>query len=138
MVNSDREKYLGDLVDKTGRIRATIEERKNKGCALVAEIMAILDEIPLGSHKMEIGLHLRQAMIINGIFYNSEVWHAISEEEIRMLEMVDEHLLRSIVKGHSKTPLEFLYLEVGAMPIRFILSSRRILYLQTILQRPEN
>ena len=120
MVNSDREKYLGDLVDKTGRIRATIEERKTKGCALVAEIMAILDEIPLGSHKMEIGLHLRQAMLINGILYNSEVWHAISEEEIRMLEMVDEHLLRSIVKGHSKTPLEFLYLEVGAMPIRFI------------------
>ena len=27
MVNYDREKYLGDLVDKTGRIRATIEER---------------------------------------------------------------------------------------------------------------
>ena len=72
-----------------------------------------------------------------GILYNSEVWHSISGEEIRMLEMVDEHLLRLLVKGHSKTPLEFLYLEVGAIPIRFIISSRRILYLQTILQRPD-
>ena len=54
-----------------------------------------------------------------------------------MRERVDEHLLRSLVKGHSKLPLEFLYLEAGAMPIKYILKCRRILYLQTILQRPE-
>ena len=65
MEDSDREKYLGDMVDKTGKTRATVENRKAKGYALVAEIMAILDEIPLGSHKMEIGLHLRQAMLLN-------------------------------------------------------------------------
>ena len=29
-----REKYLGDIVDKTGQIRATIEDRKTKGYAL--------------------------------------------------------------------------------------------------------
>ena len=84
---------------------------------------------------MEIGLHLRQAMLVNGMLYNSEVWHSISEEEIRMLESVDEYLLRAIVKGHSKTSLEFLYLETGALPIRFIISSRRIMYLQTLLKR---
>ena len=33
-----------------------------------------------------------------------------------MLESVDEHLLRSLVKAHSKTPLEFLYLEAGEVP----------------------
>ena len=84
---------------------------------------------------MEIGLHLRQAMLINGMLYNSEAWHAISEEELRMLETVDEHLLRSLVNGHSKTSLEFLYLEAGAITIRFIISSRRLMFLQTILKR---
>ena len=54
-----------------------------------------------------------------------------------MLEKVDEHLLRLLVKGHSKLPKEFLYLEAVAIPIRFIISSRRLLYLQTILKRPE-
>ena len=136
MDNSDKEKYLGDVVDKSGKIRATIEDRKSKGHALVAEINAILEEIPLGQHKMEIGLHLRQAMLLNGMLYNSEVWHSITEQEIRLLETVDEHLLRSMVKGHSKTPLEFLYLETGALPIRFIIGCRRIMYLQTILKRP--
>jgi hypothetical protein len=51
---------------------------------------------------------------------------------------VDEHLLRALVRGHAKTPLEFLYLEAGAIPIRFILSSRRLIYHQTILKREEN
>ena len=84
---------------------------------------------------MEIGLKLRQAMLLNGMLYNSEAWHAITETEIRLLETVDEQLLRSLVKGHAKTPLEFLYLEAGTTTIRFILSSRRLTYHQTILKR---
>ena len=137
MTDSNREKYLGDIVDKTGKIRATVEERQKRGYAAVAEILAILEEIPLGEHKMEIGLQLRQAMLLNGMLFNSEVWHSISDYEIGMLEKVDEHLLRALVQGHSKLPIEFLYLEAGAMPIRFIISCRRLLYHQTILKRPE-
>jgi hypothetical protein len=97
-----------------------------------------LRRFPLGNYKMEIGLELRQAMLLNGMLYNSEVCHSISENEIRMPEMVDEYFLRSMVKGHSKTPLEFLYLEAGALPIRFIISSRRLKYLHTLLKRPEH
>jgi hypothetical protein len=137
MTDSNREKYLGDIVDKSGKIRATIEERQNKGYAAVAEILAIIEEIPLGKHKMEIGLQLRQAMLLNGMLFNSEAWHSISEHELKMLEKVDEHLLRSLVQGHAKLPIEFLYLEAGAMPMRFIIACRRILYQQTILKRPE-
>ena len=59
----------------------------------------------------------------------------MSETEIKILETVDEHLLRSLVKGHSKTPIEFLYLEAGAIPIRYIISSRRLIYHQCILKR---
>ena len=55
-----------------------------------------------------------------------------------MMEKVDEHLLRSLVKGYSKSPLEFLFLEAGSTPIRFLISCRRILYLQTILHRPDH
>ena len=80
---------------------------------------------------------LRQAMLLNGILYNSEAWHSLSEKEVKMLEAVDEHLLRSLVKGHSKVPLEFLFLETGAIPIRFLVSSRRMNFLQTILKRED-
>ena len=61
----------------------------------------------------------------------------MTETEVRKLEVVDEHPLRSLVKGQAKTPLEFLYLEAGAIPIRYLIACRRLLYHQTILQRDE-
>ena len=135
MNDAIKEKYLGDIVHENGKVKHTIEDRRNKGFAIVSEILAILNDIPLGKYKMEVGLKLRQAMLINGILFNSEVWHDVTEKDLRMLETVDEHLLRSLVKGHSKIPLEFLYLEAGALPVRFIISTRRMIYLQTLMRR---
>ena len=66
-------------------------------------------------------------MLVNESLYNSEAWHSVSME--------DEALLRYLLDCHSKVPLEFLYLESGAIPVRFILSGRRINYLKTILNR---
>ena len=138
MDDTTKSKYLGDVLDKTGKVRANIEERRAKGFAIVNEILAIVEEIPLGRYRMEIGLNLRQAMLINGILYNSEAWHDINEKEIKRLEEVDEHLLRSLVNGHAKTPLEFIYLETGSLPLRFIISSRRMCFLQIILRRKDS
>ena len=137
MDNTNQEKYLGDLVNNSGTIRDTIEERRSKGFGIVAEITAILEEVPLGRYKLEIGLKLRQAMLLNAILFNSEAMHSVSEVEIKRLEAVDEHLLRTLVKSHAKTPLEFLYMEAGATPIRFIISSRRLIYHQVILKRDD-
>ena len=135
MKNSNEQKYLGDLICSSGSVRNNVESRRNKGFGIVNEIISILEEIPLGRFKFEIGLILRQAMLLNGVLFNSEVWHNLSEIEIRMLEKVDETLLRAFVKAHSKTPLEFLYLEAGVIPIRFIIASRRLIYHQVILKR---
>ena len=137
MEDSNQEKYLGDTVNSSGKIRVTIEERKSKALAIVSEILAILEDIPLGKYKMEIGLKLRQAMLLNGVLYNSEAWHGVTDSDIKLIETIDEYLLRSLVNGHSKTPIEFLYLEAGAVPIRFLISSRRMIYLQTILKRDD-
>jgi hypothetical protein len=133
MKNSLKEKYLGDYICNKGTTKATIEERKAKGYAAVAEILAILRDIPLGQHKLEIGLKLRQAMFINGVLFNSEAWHDVMEEDMKALEAIDEHLLRSLVKGHAKAPLEFLYLESGTMAILHIVSNpiQSNIYFQT-------
>ena len=135
MKQSKREKYLGDLVDITGKLRPNIEARQAKGFGIVNNILAIINEIPLGHWRVEAGLRLRQAMLINGCLFNSEAWHGVRESDIRILEKVDESLLRGIMKSHSKIPLEALYLETGSLPVRFILTSRRLMYLHSILQK---
>ena len=133
----DKEKYLGDVIDKSGTIQATIDQRKAKGDGIVAEIISIINEIPLGEHKVQVALKLRDAMLINGILYNSEAWHGVTSAQIAKLEAVDESLLRSILKAHSKTAKEFLYLETGTIPLRWIVAQRRIHYLKHILSRED-
>ena len=120
MKNSNKEKYLGDYVDSSGKIKATIQDRISKGYGILSEIRAIINEVPLGRYKLEIGLQLREAMLINGLLYNSEAWHSVTDQDISGLEKIDEALLRFLVGSHAKTPLEILYLESGAIPIRFI------------------
>ena len=53
------------------------------------------------------------------------------------LEQIDEALLRGILKTHSKTAKEFLYLETGCTPIRYILAQRRSNYLKHILSKSD-
>ena len=102
---------------------------------MVSQIISILEEIPLGRYKVEIGLILRKVMLLGCMLFNSEVWHCLNGKHIRDLEKVDEYLIRKILSAHSKTPIEILYLETGTIPIRFIISLRRLLYLHTLLKR---
>ena len=105
---------------------------------MTSQIMAILEEIPLGRYKTEIGLLLRKVMLINCMLFNSEVWNCVNEKHMKDLEKIDENLLRRLLGAHSKTPLEILYLETGSLPIKFIISLRRLLYLHTIVNRNDD
>ena len=62
MKDSKQEKYLGEIVHCNGKVKQTLEDRKARAIAIVAEIKAILEDIPLGIYKLDIGLKLRQAM----------------------------------------------------------------------------
>ena len=82
MQNSNQETYLGDLIDKSGKSRPNIEKRRSKGYGITANILAIINEIPLAHWKIESGLRLRQAMLINGMLFNSEAWQGIEDKDI--------------------------------------------------------
>ena len=112
---------------KSGKIRPNIEARKAKGFGIISNIMAIVNEVPLGHWKTEAGLKLRQAMLVNGCLFNSEAWHGVTQNNIVILEKVDEALLRGLLNAHSKIPLEALFLETCSIPIRYIVSSRRLM-----------
>ena len=51
-----------------------MKERKQRGNAIISEMKAILQGIPLGKRKTQIVLTLRQAWFLYGWFSNSEVW----------------------------------------------------------------
>jgi hypothetical protein len=137
MHEATQETYLGDVIHKTGSCQPNIKARIAKGFGRVRTILTMLKESPLGWSRIKAGILLRQAMLINGMMFNSESWHGISQKQVEEFEQVDEALLRGLVDGHAKLPLAALYLELGQVPLRFILASRRILYLHTILSRDD-
>ena len=138
MKEAQQVKYLGDIVHENGKSKATIVERVNRAYGICAQIFSLLNDIPLGSFRVRIGLELRQSWLINGILFNSEVWHSLSESDIGQSVEVDKYLLKGLLSAHDKTPVEHLYLETAALPIDFILTSRRLIYLKQILDREEN
>ena len=104
----------------------------------MTQILAILSEVPFGKYEIEAGLLMRNSMFLNGILTNSEVRYGLNNEYIEGLERIDEYLLRHIFKTGSKAPRESLYLESGAIPIRYVIKSRRLNYLHHIMTRSDN
>ena len=135
-VNSD--KYLGDVISSDCKNNMNIDKKVAKGMGIVAQIMALLSEVSLGSHYHEIDLILRESLFINGIFTNLEVSYGLTKQQIERMEEVDKILLRKILKAHSKTPIESLFLETGTLPLSYIIKYRRLMYLHHILTRNQN
>ena len=51
-------KYLGDQVNSTGSVKATIEERRGKAFGISAEILSIANSVPLGQWRVKSGIML--------------------------------------------------------------------------------
>ena len=138
MHKSDEESYLGDQVSAAANNVKTLSRRRAKGYGIISNIMYVIEAIPNGTKKTKVGLELRQAWFLNSVLLNMETWHNLQEKDLKELKKLDQYLLRKIIGAHSKVPIEFLFLETGALPIDFILKSRRINYLHTILNRNKN
>ena len=81
---------------------------------------------------------LHMSIFINGTLTNMETWPKCSEARLNKLENIEQNFMRKILKAHSKTPIEALYLELGIIPLRYNLMTRRILYLHEIMNRDDD
>ena len=59
----------------------------------------------------------------------------MSEQQIEHLVDIDTYLLSGLLGSHEKVPLEHLYLELAALPLKYDLSARQMIYLQTLFKR---
>ena len=95
--------------------------------------MNLMEMVNFGDHYFEIGMLLRESMLINGILTNSEVWYNLLKVEIKELEDIDKLLLRRLLQVPESTPGEAYFLELGILPIEVIIKARRINYLYYLL-----
>jgi hypothetical protein len=129
---------LGDLISADGTNTKNIKARKDKGFGIVDQIISMLTDICFGPHFFQVALVLRSSLFINSILLNSEVWYGLSKTDIENFETVDNSLLKRILEAPCTTPTPMLFLELGCIPIRYIIISRRIMYLQYLLKQKED
>ena len=127
--------YLGDILQANGKVDQNIELRKNRGWIAINQIIMKLNELCLGKWFYEASMVLRNSLLLSTLLTNTESWYSLMPKNVSDLEQVDEALLRKIMEAPAKTPVEALYLELGATPIRYLLMMRRILYLHHILHQ---
>ena len=129
-----RERYLGDVIDSKGKMNSNIEQRVEKGHVKIKQIMGYLDDICFGKYHFVVAKMLRESLFLSCVLLNSEAWYSIDKKSIEELEKVDNILLKKMFEIPSSTPAAFLHLELGTLPIRFVIMTRRLLFLQYILQ----
>ena len=112
---------------------SNINARKFRGITIVNQICSLLHSIYFGSYVFEVAMTMRNSFLISSMLTNSSVWYNVTMKQIVTLEQVDEQLLRCILSAPKCTPVPMFYLETGSVPLRFILVSRRVLFLHYIL-----
>ena len=123
---------------KSTKVTANLAARLAKAVASFSVIRAILEDIPLGTYRTQVGLELRMALFVNSVLFNCETWHSLTESDLKNLKLIDHQLLRYICSAQAKTPLEFLFLETGSLSLSHIISSRRMNYLFEIITRADS
>ena len=138
MLKSEKEKYLGNILTSNGKINENISTRCNKSIGLINEIMSTLNEVSFGYHYFEIGILFRNSKLINGMLCSIEALYGLNITLVEKLEKCDNDFFRRLFKSGAGTPVESFYLATNTLPIRHIITGRRLMFLWSILNKSES
>ena len=128
----DSMKYLGDIIQNTGKIDELIKERKNHIAGITAELVTIMAQI---NSPQEIHDTIRyvRGIIIPKLLANSETWNNISNKNIEDLETTQSKAIKRLLRIPYTTPSKGLLNELGLLSIENEIIKKKIIYLHHIL-----
>ena len=124
MEETEEEKYLGVLISNDGRNLKNIKARVARGIGIVKRILTILDTIPFGKHYFEVGMLLRDSLLISSILYNAEAFYNLTDAELNLIETVDLMFLRQLMNVPKTTPKEMFFLKLGCAPLQQVITEK--------------
>ena len=130
-------KYLGDIASDSVGFDETIKARQAKAIGIRSQINSILKGVSLGHFFFQVAFILRESLFLNGILTNIETFSPMRQKDLNVLNRCDTDLLKQLFNLKSFT-YELLYFESGKLPIQFIISQRRFMYLWHIVTRQKS
>ena len=115
-----------------------IKEKTNRAVGIVNKITTSLVERPYGKHTFSAAILMRESMLLGSILNNSEAWINLTKKDVENLEKPDVMLLRKILSSSGNPSKVFMYLELGILPVKFVLMKKRLKFLRYILHEDMN
>ena len=130
----NEQEYLGTVVTSNGNNTKTIANKVSRGQGIINDIMNILNSIPIGKYYFETALILRSSLLLSVLTHDVEVLHNLTKNDVKKLESLDNQLISKIMETSTKTSICLKMLELGLLPITYIIKKKRILYFQKLLK----
>ena len=133
MKDVQQKKYLGNIITNDSTNSLNIKDRTNKAMGNVDKIITGLIERPYGKNTYRAGKIMREAMLIGAMLNNTETWNNITKDDINQLTKPDTILQRKLLATSGNPCKVFMNLELGIIPVRYVIMGNRTKYLNYIL-----
>ena len=128
----DETKYLGSVISSDVKNDKNIKDKTNKAQGNVNKIVTSLKERPYGKFTFRAAQLMRNGMLIGAMLNNSETWVNVNKSDTDKLDKPDKHLSEKLFE--TKCAKAFTYLEMGILPVKFVIMAKRLKFLKHILE----
>ena len=97
------------MIHQNAKVTANLAARLVKAVSSFSVIRAILEDIPLGTYRIQVGLELRKALFVISVLFNCETWNGLKGSDLKDLNLADHHLLKFICSAQAKLLLNFCF-----------------------------
>ena len=100
---------------------------------IVNKKLLSISERPFGIHTYKTALIMREAMLIGSMLTNSESWINLIQQNLNKLQKPDTILQRKLLSESGNPSKVFMFLELGVLPVRYVMMMKRLTFLKYIL-----
>ena len=131
-------KCLGNKVNERGNNKDMVEDRVKSAKAAMANCLSLCNEVTVGLFFVTSSLILYDSVFMATLLSNCQEWRNLSIEDYKKLEVTQVRYLKRVMKAPLSTPNVFVYLECGALPVKYVIHMRQLSFLHHILHLDSN
>ena len=128
-----RTKALGDIVNEKGNNVDLIDGKVKNAKAALTECLSMCNEVTMGLFFIESATILYQSVFLATLLHNCQAWRNLTISDLKKLEVTQLRYLKRVMRAPLSTPNAFVFLEFGALPVKFIIQIRQLTFLHHIL-----
>ena len=130
-------RYLGDIIMRNGSNKKNIEDREIRVMVSTRKIMATCGNEIFKKVQLKSLLKLHNARTVASLLTNCETWE-LNKGEREKLEKIELWALKKILNIPKTTPTAAVWYVTGSLTTAVLIDKRQLLYLKTILDRPDD